>query len=281
MQSQTLVDTRGDLGVVAVENSILIVDGWVASFDAGAMDAFKVTCGGRELTPYEAAIGLPSEDVQRVHPTLDHAERCRFRVRVRLAPEDQAQVQRSILAFVPMFRGRAGHAMLRILEPALPLPPDEDADYIGKAFMVVSSEFLGYFIQCAGLQPTESVLDAGCGVGRMAYSLAHYLAPEGRYEGFDIVDRLIVWAQNNITPSFPNFRFQKVDVYNQWYNPSGTIQPHDFKFPYADASFDLVFLTSVFTHMRSAEVQRYLDEIYRVLKPGGRCLCTCSAMRRG
>lgn len=36
----------------------------------------------------------------------------------------------------------------------------------------------------------------------------------------------------------------------------------------------MVFLTSVFTHMFPPDVEHYLDEISRVLKPGGRCLCT-------
>ena len=45
-------------------------------------------------------------------------------------------------------------------------------------------------------------------------------------------------------------------------------------FPYGDGEFDLVFLTSIFTHMPASHVRRYLSEINRVLKPGGRCLCT-------
>ena len=45
-------------------------------------------------------------------------------------------------------------------------------------------------------------------------------------------------------------------------------------FPFADASFDFVFVTSVFTHMLPNEVGNYLREIRRVLKPTGRCLIT-------
>src|SRR5207244_396487 len=48
----------------------------------------------------------------------------------------------------------------------------------------------------------------------------------------------------------------------------------DYTFPYADATFDFVCLTSVFTHLLPEEVARYLDEIRRVLRPGGRCLAT-------
>jgi SAM-dependent methyltransferase len=44
--------------------------------------------------------------------------------------------------------------------------------------------------------------------------------------------------------------------------------------PFPDATFDLVVLTSVFTHMLAPEKEHYVDEIARVLKPGGRCFAT-------
>jgi len=56
--------------------------------------------------------------------------------------------------------------------------------------------------------------------------------------------------------------------------PGGQINPKKFVFPYADSSFDLVFLTSVFTHMLPEDVKRYMEEISRVLKSGGRSVVT-------
>ena len=44
----------------------------------------------------------------------------------------------------------------------------------------------------------------------------------------------------------------------------------EYTFPYEDGEFDVVVLTSVFTHMLPDDVAHYLDEIARVLKPGGR-----------
>ena len=44
--------------------------------------------------------------------------------------------------------------------------------------------------------------------------------------------------------------------------------------PYNDASFDVVCLFSVFTHMLTADVERYVTEISRVLRPGGRLAAT-------
>ena len=143
-------------------------------------------------------------------------------------------------------------------------------DYLG-----ISNAFLGFFIQLAGLKPDAHVLDVGCGFGRVAYTLAHYLAPSARYEGFDIIGQLIEWAQQSISPKFPNFTFRKADIFNKFYNPNGVLKAVDYRFPYEDDSFDLIFLTSVFTHLQGAEVRHYLDEIRRVLRPGGKCLTTC------
>jgi SAM-dependent methyltransferase len=58
------------------------------------------------------------------------------------------------------------------------------------------------------------------------------------------------------------------------YNPAGTIPPAAFVFPYSDQSFDFVILSSVFTHMLTGDVEQYLGEIARVLRPGGRVFVT-------
>lgn len=141
-------------------------------------------------------------------------------------------------------------------------------------FQRIGEEFKGYFIDLCGLEPDHAVLDVGCGPGRMAVPLMDYLSEGGRYEGFDVVPREIRWCQEHITPRRPNFRFQVADVRNRHYNPDGAVPAADFRFPYDDSTFDLVVLASVFTHMLEPEVERYLSEVARVLRPGGRCIVT-------
>lgn len=139
-------------------------------------------------------------------------------------------------------------------------------------FKTVGEEFLKYFIELGGLKPTERVLDIGCGIGRMAVPLTRYLDKKGSYEGFDVLAEGIRWDTRNITPKFPNFYFQFVDLYNKSYNPNGKLRSNEFTFPYENDSFDFIFLISVFTHMLPEDVENYLSEISRVIKTGGKCL---------
>ena len=141
-------------------------------------------------------------------------------------------------------------------------------------YRAVGDEFLGYFRQFCSLQPYHRVLDVGCGIGRMAVPLTEYLSPRGCYEGTDVVPEGIEWCSAHITSKYPNFRFQLADVFTKFYNPTGRFQACEYRFPFADNSFDFAFLTSVFTHMLPGDVANYMKELSRVLKPGGKCLIT-------
>ena len=141
-------------------------------------------------------------------------------------------------------------------------------------FERLGNEFLVLFKELGGLKPDDDVLDIGCGPGRMAVPLTGYLSAAGSYEGFDIVGEEVAWCAANVTPRFPSFRFQRADVRNSRYNPDGSVPADEFRFPYPDESIDFAFATSVFTHMLGDEVDRYLAELARVLRPDGRALVT-------
>src|SRR5436190_5205402 len=144
----------------------------------------------------------------------------------------------------------------------------------GTVYRQAGKRYLELFKDLGGLQPDEAVLEPGCGTGRMAKPLTDYLSAAGSYDGFDVMQEAIDTCVEEITSSHPNFRFQHVGVDNNVYNRGGRLDPESFAFPYGDESFDLVFLTSVFTHMLPPEVRHYMDEIRRVLKPTGRSLMT-------
>jgi SAM-dependent methyltransferase len=155
-----------------------------------------------------------------------------------------------------------------------PLLPPGSLHSVGSPdFVAVGEEFYRYFIDICGLAPHARILDVGCGTGRMAKPLTRYLH-SGSYEGIDIVAPSIKWCQTTYAARHPNFHFHFADIYNKAYNPAGQYRAAVYPFPFADASFDFVFLTSVFTHMLPPDVEHYLAEIARVLKSGGRCLIT-------
>lgn len=156
----------------------------------------------------------------------------------------------------------------------LPVPPP-DLHCVGDGdFLAIGREFLGHLIDHAGLKRTDRVLDVGCGVGRIAVQLTRYLAPEGRYVGFDVGAAGIAWCREAVAPLHPGFSFLHLDLFHPLYNPAGTLASTRQHWPVPDESMDVVCLTSVFTHLTAEETRHYLREIARVLKPDGRCLGT-------
>lgn len=137
-----------------------------------------------------------------------------------------------------------------------------------------------------GLGTDTRLLEIGCGIGRLAYELGirslgigpHPVLTAGHYDGFDISKRAITWLNQNYAPVLRNFSFTHLDIANARYNPSGTDGATTTHFPFADASYDMVCAFSVFTHMVSEEIQRYLAETRRVLAPGGRAVVTVFAI---
>jgi SAM-dependent methyltransferase len=134
-----------------------------------------------------------------------------------------------------------------------------------------SGDLLREWLIAQGMTPDDHVLDVGCGLGRLAVALTGYLSPRGAYDGFDIMPPVIGWCRRAFA-GYPNFRFQLVDVKSRRYRKGGAAQASGFVFPYAEASFDLVFLGSVFTHLMPDDMRNYLAEVARVMKPGGRCV---------
>lgn len=161
----------------------------------------------------------------------------------------------------------------------IPRPPT-DRIFIGDGdFLAIGVEFLKWFVHLGKLLPSERVLDIGCGIGRMALPLTQYLET-GSYAGVDIVDEGINWCALNITPYYENFRFQRLDLQHAIYNPSGEKTTATIRLPFDDGSFDFVFMTSVVTHLPTAEVRAYAREIRRVMSPQARLFFTAFMLNR-
>lgn len=134
-----------------------------------------------------------------------------------------------------------------------------------KTFREAGAEWKEKLISEGELRPGNRILDIGCGSGRVAIALIDYISREGSYDGIDIRADEIDWLNRNIAVKKPNFRFHHSDLLNKFYNPSGTIDPCEYTFPFEDNSFDYIMLTSIFTHMLPRELEHYLLEIKRLL----------------
>jgi len=146
--------------------------------------------------------------------------------------------------------------------------------YAGCDYIESGLGLLQVLVSYAGLQAGSIMLDIGSGIGRLAVPLTKLITPPGSYDGLEIVERGVRWCSTKITPGYPHFRFTHADIFNAEYNPGGTVKAAEYVLPYDDASFDVVCLFSVFTHMLTADVERYVTEISRVLRPGGRLAAT-------
>jgi SAM-dependent methyltransferase len=155
--------------------------------------------------------------------------------------------------------------------------PPHGARFTGSAgddFLRSGKDFVAILSHVADLGPHSRVLDIGSGIGRLAVPLTDVLTPPGSYDGIDVVESGIRWCNEKIASRFPNFHFTLADVKNVEYHPDGATDAADYSLPYPDDHFDIVAMYSVFTHMLSPDMVRYVHEIARVLKPGGKCFTT-------
>lgn len=150
----------------------------------------------------------------------------------------------------------------------------------GQLFVEQGVYMVNLLEKYAGLTQHSNVLEIGCGCGCAAIALTNKLTA-GTYRGMDIDMVSIDACKNNSWFNGQPFDFEWMDIYSAQYNPKGQVGSSEFVFPYSSESADLVFLFSVFTHMLPRDVERYMSEIHRILKPGGKMLASIFIMDHG
>ena len=118
-------------------------------------------------------------------------------------------------------------------------------------FDPIQSTLLG--LAAAQVPAPRSILDVGCGTGRLLRSAAQHF-PSARLEGVDAAPQMVDVASRLVSPDAP-IHFQQATAE---------------ALPFPDAAFDLVFSTMTFHHW--ADQPKGVAEVARVLAPGGRWL---------
>jgi ubiquinone/menaquinone biosynthesis C-methylase UbiE len=105
-------------------------------------------------------------------------------------------------------------------------------------------------LRYAGLKDGMTLIDLGCGSGRLASAIGQSMKIE--YTGIDIVQPLLDYAKSK---SPPNYRF---------------LLHRTLSIPSADNACEFVAAFSLFTHLLPTESFIYLEDIKRTLKSGGK-----------
>ncbi len=250
--------------VVPIEDGMLQISGW--AFQDGGIsperqaDRFLVNA----RAPHSVSYPLPRPDVQKVFWQRANAELCGFVLTAPAAyPDGVMEVACHDTGNTKATIGRASW-FLPDPERHINLP---DAD---RRFRVIGNRDPIGFLRLGATDALRlkaafenvtgkawdtlpAVLDWGVGCGRVARHLAPSFGE--RFFGCDIDADNIRWCNQHLSGSFKASRLEP-------------------PLPYPDASFDLIYGVSVFTHLRGPWEVRWLEELHRVLRPGGTLLVT-------
>lgn len=108
------------------------------------------------------------------------------------------------------------------------------------------------------VQPGEQVLDIGTGLGHLALEMAEATGPKGEIVGVDLNEPMLEFAHRRCA--------EKPWVAFRVGNAS--------KLPFEDESFDAAVSVQVYEYI--ADTHQVLNEMHRILKPGGRGVIVAS-----
>ncbi len=115
----------------------------------------------------------------------------------------------------------------------------------------------------AAVENGSRVLDLACGTGIAARQIAPLLGSQGKLTGLDISPAMLAIARSLMPADGPNV---------EWHEGSGT------EMPFPDASFDLVVCQQGLQFFPDRQLG--MNEIYRVLAPGGRAVVSVGRRRK-
>jgi SAM-dependent methyltransferase len=111
------------------------------------------------------------------------------------------------------------------------------------------------------------MLDIGCGVGRMYLAAKPYIQADDTFVGIDISEKSIDTCKKFYADE--RLSFVHTAGSNAYYADNDI---KNAKWPIESASKNLITALSVWTHLKESDFRLYLNEVGRVLRPGGRAI---------
>ncbi|WP_103105250.1 demethylmenaquinone methyltransferase [Brevibacillus reuszeri] len=146
----------------------------------------------------------------------------------------------------------------------------DKAEYVHSVFESIAEEYdkmnnvisfgshvawRNYTMKQMNIQPGHTALDVACGTGDWTIALAQAVGEEGRVVGLDFSQNMLDVGAYKVANAGVGNRIKLVNA-------------DAMNLPYEDNSFD--FATIGFALRNVPDVQRVLDEMARVVKPGGK-----------
>ncbi len=228
----------------------------------GAFDEFEIIAGDGARFPMRT---VERPDLAALRPPIPGADRGGFHVEGHLGSELGAGTTIETV-IVGRRRGRDVAGLTfdfhrPASDPGFPPPAvmrratgNSDLEFWLANGIKDCNDFRRYLSRHIDLSSVRHLLDWGCGSGRVTRHLIDRF-PRARVYGHDIDRDAVQWAAKNLGGAFA---------------PCQLAPP----LPHPDHRFDLVIALSVFTHLTREYQALWLDELRRIIRPGGILLAT-------
>ena|GEM_PF-1717364 len=151
---------------------------------------------------------------------------------------------------------RHGHAEHKPGEHGHVLHNPRAYDWLVRVIMLGGErKFRRRILGLAELKPGDSVLDVGCGTGTLLIEAAKRVGPSGSAHGIDASAEMLAHARSKATVRGVTATF---------------VEGSSDNLAFPDASFDAVFCTLMLHHLPIPMQTATVEEMRRVLRPGGR-----------
>jgi ubiquinone/menaquinone biosynthesis C-methylase UbiE len=145
--------------------------------------------------------------------------------------------------------------MVIMAEKSKGISLDYLAEHYDKITPTHKSRFRKKQIGMLNLRKGEKVLEVGCGTATLSILAKQVAGETGTVEGIDLARKMLAKAQGKARSSHLQIGFKCASI---------------DALPYPDECFDAVISSFMFHHLPVEIKKRGLEEVYRVLKRGGR-----------